>query len=110
MLIYKIVHFNEWLEADERGTYEGSAKDRADGFLHFSTPEQLPSTLARYYAKESDLVLAAIDSETLGAALEFEPSTGGELYPHLYAPLKISAVKWVRALKRGPDGEFVVPL
>lgn len=110
MLIYKIVHFEEWPDAEERGIYEGSAKDRSDGFLHFSTLDQLPGTLARYYAKQNDLVLVAIDGDKLGNMLKFEPSTGGELYPHLFAPLQMSDVKWARALKRGPDDEFVLPI
>jgi uncharacterized protein (DUF952 family) len=110
MMIFKIVHFREWPDAEERGEYAGSQKDRADGFLHFSTLAQLPGTLARYYAKESDLVLVAVESGELGAALKFEPSADGEIYPHLYSPLKVSAVEWARALKRGPDGEFVLPI
>lgn len=110
MLIYKIVHFDEWPDAKMHGVYEGSEKDRADGFLHFSTLEQVPQTLARYYKKENDLVLVAVESDALGGALKFEASTGGELYPHLYAPLPTPAVTWVRALKRGPDGQFVLPV
>jgi uncharacterized protein (DUF952 family) len=110
MLIYKIVHFEEWPVAEARGEYAGSAKDRTDGFLHFSNEAQLPGTLARYYAKEKDLVLVAVEADALGDALKFEPSTAGELYPHLYAKLSVSAVKWARALKRGPYGEFVLPI
>jgi uncharacterized protein (DUF952 family) len=108
MLIFKIVHHDEW--GATRGEYAGSAKDRADGFLHFSTAEQLPGTLARYYAKENDLLLVAVESERLGAALKFEPSTGGELFPHLHAALPFTAVEWTGALKRGPDGQFVLPI
>lgn len=108
MLIFKIVHIREWVEA--RGEYGGSAKDRADGFMHFSTEEQLPGTLARYYADEHDLLLVAVESENLGDTLKFEPSTGGEPYPHLYAPLQARFVVWVRPIERGPDGQFVLPL
>jgi uncharacterized protein (DUF952 family) len=110
MVIYKIVHFDEWPAAEAGGEYAGSVKDRADGFLHFSLFEQLAGTLARHYAKQNDLVLVAVESDALCGALKFEPSSGGERYPHLYAPLPISAVKWVRALKRGEHGEFVLPV
>ena len=110
MLIYKIVHFEEWPRAEACGEYAGSARDRANGFLHFSTEAQLPGTLARYYAKEKDLVLVAVEADALGDALKFEPSTGGELYPHLYAKLSVTTVKWVRALKRGQHDEFVLPV
>ena len=110
MLIYKIVHFDEWPGAEELGAYGGSEKDRADGFLHFSTLEQVSGTLARYYSKENDLVLVAVESEALGSELKFEPSPAGELYPHLYQSLPMSAVTWARALKRGAGGEFVLPI
>ncbi|HEY1836244.1 MAG: DUF952 domain-containing protein [Rhizomicrobium sp.] len=108
MLIFKIVHAREWAEAD--GEFRGSAKDRADGFLHFSTAGQLPGTLARYYANGNDLLLVAVKSEALGEALKFEPSTGGELYPHLSGPLPTSTVTWVRELQRDHAGNFILPL
>jgi uncharacterized protein (DUF952 family) len=107
VLIYKIVHAAEWAAAS--GNYAGSAKDRADGFLHFSTAEQIPGTLARYYADADDLVLVAVDADALGAALKFEPSRDGALFPHLYAPLPLSAVRWVRAITRDAQGAFVLP-
>jgi uncharacterized protein (DUF952 family) len=110
MLIYKILHFSEWSEAKANREYAGSAKDRADGFLHFSLAKQLHGTLSRYYAKEDDLALVAVESDVLGDALKFEPSSNGEHYPHLYGALPISAVKWVRALKRGEHGGFVLPI
>src|SRR5215469_4434228 len=92
--IFKIVHAAEW--AQVRGAYTGSAKDRADGFLHFSTAEQLMGTLTRYYADAHDLVLVAVNADALGPALKFEPSRDGALFPHLYDALPLTAVKWVR--------------
>jgi hypothetical protein len=66
-LIFKIVPRAEW-EA-ESGDYHGSAHDRADGFLHFSTAAQLPETLRLYYAGQDDLMLVAVAAEALGTAL-----------------------------------------
>jgi uncharacterized protein (DUF952 family) len=106
-LIFKIIHAFEWV--DVRDAYAGSAKDRADGFLHFSTAEQLPGTLARYYAGAHDLLLVAVDAAALGAALKFEPSRDGALFPHLYAPLPLSAVRWVREIGVDARGEHVLP-
>ncbi len=108
MLIFKIVRAEEW--GAVRDEYAGSAKDRADGFLHLSTAEQLPGTLARYYANERDLLLIAVESGKLGEALKFEPSTGGALYPHLYGPLPMSAAAWVRPIMRNARCEFVLPV
>lgn len=108
-LIYKICHAGEWVAAAARGAYAGSAKDREDGFLHFSTREQLAGTLARYYADATDLVLVAVDPEALGEVLKWEPSRDGALFPHLYAPLPLSAVRWSAPIARDAGGTFTVP-
>ena len=94
-LIFKIVPRAEWESAGEM--YRGSAHDRADGFLHFSTWTQLPETLRRYYAGQSDLILVAVDSAALGDALKWEHSPArGEDFPHLYDALPVSAVIWAK--------------
>lgn len=108
-LIYKICHAGERVAAAARGAYAGSAKDREDGFLHFSTREQLAGTLARYYADATDLVLVAVDPEALGEVLKWEPSRDGALFPHLYAPLPLSAVRWSAPIARDAGGTFTVP-
>ena len=108
MLIFKIVHSQEWREAEAASIYRGSAKDQADGFLHFSTEEQLIGTLTRYYADAVDLVLVAVDADSLGDALKFEPSTAGALYPHLYGDLPLAAVRWTRPIISNARGEFAL--
>lgn len=93
-MIFKIAPSNEWLAAIEAGSYAGTAKDKADGFLHFSTAEQLQETLQRHYAEERGmLALAAVDDNALGSALKWEASRGGQLFPHLYANLPYNTVK-----------------
>jgi uncharacterized protein (DUF952 family) len=110
LLIFKIVHAEEWRDAESVAIYFGSAKDKADGFLHFSTEEQLMGTLTRYYASANDLVLVAVEADTLGKALKYEPSTAGALYPHLYGDLPVEAAKWSRPIAREKDGKFILPL
>ena len=87
--IYKIVPCAEWQSAAD--PYPGSTHDQADGFLHFSTWEQLPETLRLYYAGRDDLVLVAADAASLGADLKWEhaPSRGQD-FPHLFAPLLLA--------------------
>jgi uncharacterized protein (DUF952 family) len=105
MLIFKIVPRAGW---DAAGAmYEGSAHDRADGFLHFSTGPQLAETLRRHYAGQDDLLLLAVDALGLGEALrwEYAPSRG-EDFPHLHGPLPRRAVRWMRPLTRDADGRF----
>ncbi|MDE2134548.1 MAG: DUF952 domain-containing protein [Alphaproteobacteria bacterium] len=108
-LIYKICHRAEWAQAERDGIYAGSAKDREDHFMHFSSAEQVPGTLRRYYAEAGDLVLVAVDPKTLGTALKHEPSRGGALYPHLYATLPLTFVRWAKPIRRAPDGTFLLP-
>jgi uncharacterized protein (DUF952 family) len=107
-LIFKIVPRAEWVSGS--GDYHGSAHDRADGFLHFSTAAQLPETLQRYYAGMDDLILVAVDAGALGPALKWEYSgSRGQDFPHLYASLSCDAMKWARPISRDADGTFVLP-
>jgi uncharacterized protein (DUF952 family) len=105
-LIYKIVPEKLWREAETQGAFAGSPVDLADGFIHFSTAAQARETAAKHFAGQEDLLLAAIDPVKLGGALRYEPSRGGALFPHLYAPLPLSAVIWVKPLPLGADGHL----
>jgi uncharacterized protein (DUF952 family) len=103
-LIFKIIATSEWREAERAGVFRGAAIDLADGYIHFSTAEQAPETAAKWFAGRDDLTLVAIEAEALGGALRWEPSRGGALFPHLYGPLALDAVRWSRTLPRGADG------
>ena len=107
-LVFKIVPRTEWEQV--KTLYHGSAHDRADGFLHFSTWAQLPETLSRYYAGQTDLVLVAVDEIKLGADLKWEyaPSRD-EDFPHLYSALPLNAVIWAKPIENGADGKFMLP-
>ena len=109
MRIFKIVHEHEWHEAERSGEYLGSAKDRTDGFLHFSTARQVPGTLARYYSGIDDLLLVCVDATPFGSSLKYEAARDGSLYPHLYAPLGVGAAQWVKPIALRADGSFNLP-
>ena len=106
-LIFKIAGAAEWRAAEAAGVFTGAAVDRADGYIHISTAAQVAETAAKWFAGRDDLVLAAIDADALGDALRWEPSRGGALFPHLYAPLSFSVVRWTRALPLGADGRHI---
>lgn len=108
-IIFKISPSEPWRAADEAGVYTGAPIDLADGFIHFSTASQVRQTAALHFAGQANLVLAAIDTASLGDALRFEASRGGELFPHLYADLPMSAVRWTKPLPLGPDGDHIFP-
>jgi uncharacterized protein (DUF952 family) len=97
-LIYKICPRAEWHAAVARGVYEGSAVDRKDGFIHFSSEAQVGETLRRHFAGQRDLLLIAVDPSALGTALRLEPSRGGALFPHLYGDLPTSLACDVREI------------
>ena len=101
--IYKILSAREWREAQRQGVYRGSADDRRDGFIHFSTAEQTPGTYEKYFSGQNGLMLAAIDADALGTALKWEASRGGALFPHLYGDLLLAAVLWARPLNSIAD-------
>lgn len=98
--IYKILRPGEWAGAQARRAFSGSPDDVRDGFIHFSTREQLEETIARHFAGERDLVVLEVEAAALGENLKWEPSRGGALFPHLYGELPLTAV-----LRHVPAGE-----
>ncbi|XEN29590.1 DUF952 family protein [Ensifer sp. WSM1721] len=107
--IYKIVPTLLWQEARRTGQFIGAPVDLADGFIHFSTRDQVAETAARHFEGQDDLLLVAVDAEALGDKLVYEPSRGGALFPHLYAPLPLAAVQWEKPLPLGSDGLHIFP-
>ena len=109
MLIYKICPTSLWREAEHEGVFRGAPIDVQDGYIHLSTATQVAETAEKHFAGQDGLLLVAVDAEALGAALKCEPSRGGALFPHLYDPLPLTAVRWVRPLPRGADGTHLFP-
>lgn len=107
-VVYKILPAADWAAASRAGRYDGSADDRRDGFIHFSAAHQLAGTLTKYFAGKPELVLVAFKAAALGTALKFEPSRGGDLFPHLYGSLPTGLALWQRPLELGKDGIPVV--
>lgn len=108
-VIYHMCRREEWEAAQAEGLYHGSSQDRADGFIHFSTAEQVVESAARHRAGQAGLVLLAVDAAALGTALRWERSRGGALFPHLYGALPTGAVIRVDDLPIGPDGRHLFP-
>ena len=107
--IYKICRASLWQSAVADGIFRGSPIDLADGFIHFSTAAQAEETAAKYFAGQDDLVLVAFDDAMLGAEVRYEPSRGGQLFPHLYAPLDPKLALWVKPLPLRADGGHIFP-
>ena len=111
--LYRIVSDSEWRQAERDGIFRGSAHDARDGFVHLSAAHQVAGTLSTHYAARADLVLLTVDADALvqstGSRLEWEPSRGGELFPHLYGEIPTTFVKFVQRLTLHPDGKHALP-
>lgn len=107
-IAYKILSAEEFaaLEAD---AFEGAPIDRADGYIHLSSASQVTETVARHFAGQTALLIAAIDLGALGDAVRWEPSRHGELFPHLYGRLAWAAVLAHGRVEWGPDGVVRLP-
>ncbi|MGF1605968.1 MAG: DUF952 domain-containing protein [Rhodothalassiaceae bacterium] len=107
--VYKIVPARDWQRAKRLSAWPGAAVDLADGFIHFSARHQVSETLAKHFHGQGVLMLLAFRSTDLAPALRWEASRGGDLFPHLYAPLvpALAFAEW--PLVPRPDGGHVLP-
>lgn len=106
MLIFKIFRRPEWDAFRAAGETAGAPVDLADGYIHISTREQVADTAAKHFAQDADLVLVALDDAALGPDLRWEPSRGGQLFPHLYRMLCAEDVVWDKSLPLGATGHI----
>ena len=108
-MIYKIVPATLWQAAERAGRFQGAGADLADGYIHFSTAAQVHDTAAKHFVGQAGLLLVAVDALALVGVLRWEPSRGGDLFPHLYEDLPMSAVQWAVPLPVGFDGRHAFP-
>lgn len=107
--VYKIASLEVHRTFAVTGVFPGMPIDISDGYVHFSTAAQLAETLRLHFAGRADLVLFSVKTRGLGAALRWEPSRGGQLFPHLYGELPISAVSEQATVSVAADGAVVLP-
>jgi uncharacterized protein (DUF952 family) len=107
--IYKILTRPAWAAARAAGRFTGAAIDLQDGYIHFSTAAQAGETARRYFTGGGDLVILAVPAAALGPALRWEPSRGGDLFPHLYADLDCALITAVIDLPLADDGTPIMP-
>jgi uncharacterized protein (DUF952 family) len=105
---YKVLTAQQW-SALNAGTFAGAPIDQVDGYIHLSTAEQLTETVDKHFTGQSDLIIAAVDLDALAGAIRWEPSRHGQLFPHLYAPLRREHVRAWCGVERGADGQVKLP-
>lgn len=108
-LAYKVLTADQWAQFERDSVFHGAPVDLADGYIHLSTAEQLTETVNRHFAGQGGLWVCAVNLAALGDAVIWEPSRGGALFPHVYAPLPLSAVPAHAPLERGDDGAVRLP-
>lgn len=99
---YKILTAGQWVGWQDRGRFAGAPIDIEDGYIHLSTAAQVAETHAKHFAGLHDLVLAEVDLDPLGDAVRWEPSRGGQLFPHVYGDIPLDVVTDARPI---PDPE-----
>ncbi|KUR71438.1 hypothetical protein AQZ52_12440 [Novosphingobium fuchskuhlense] len=106
---YKVLTAEQMDVLLRKGVFTGAPIDLADGYIHLSAAEQVTETVDKHFAGQTRLFVAAVDLSALGDAVKWEPSRGGQLFPHIYAPLPLSAVTAHGPLARATDGAVLLP-
>lgn len=108
-IAYKVLTSEQMAVLLQDGVFAGAPIDLADGYIHLSAAEQVTETVNKHFAGQDDLFVAAVDLAALGDAVKWEPSRGGQLFPHIYAPLPLSAVVAHMQLIWDEDDTVVLP-
>ena len=103
-MIYKILTIEADAQLQRDASLTPAGIDAADDYVHFSDAAQLEATLDAHYHGHDDLMILAVDTAACGAALRWEPSRDGVLFPHLYGPLKEDMVGARFMLNAARDG------
>ncbi len=91
LIIYHIVLPEVWEKFKNEKFYEAESL-QTEGFIHCSFAEQIETVLNRYYKDTEKVLLLEIETEKLTSELINEPSTGGEIYPHIYGKINAGAI------------------
>ena len=109
-IAYKVLTGPQMVQLEADGTFAGASVDLADGYIHLSTAAQLGETIDKHFAGQTSLHVAAVDLTVLGSAVKWEASRGGQLFPHIYAALPLSAVLAYGPLERDDEGAIRLPV
>ena len=107
---FKVLTTDQMAALERDGSFAGAPVDLADGYVHLSTFDQLTETVDKHFAGQDELHVAEVDLEALGDAVKWEESRGGQLFPHLYAPLTLDVVVAYGPLHRDGTGKVQRPI
>lgn len=95
MKIYHIVLPEVWEDFKDKNSYKAESLE-TEGFIHCSFAEQLEGVLERYYKGVENVLILEIETDKLTSKLVNEPSTNGEIYPHIYGEINKDAIVEVK--------------
>jgi len=110
LIAYKVLTGPQMTVLETDGVFAGAPSDLADGYVHLSAADQVTETVDKHFTGQTGLHVAAVDLAVLGDAVKWEPSRGGALFPHIYAPLPLNAVLAYGPLERDADGAVRLPV
>ena len=103
--IYHLIPPKEWEQALHKDSYKTESL-KTEGFIHFSTKEQVIGSASKHYPDEKSLVLLAIHEKRVKKHLKWEPSRNEELFPHLYSKINMEWIDTTFLLSKNGDGEW----
>jgi uncharacterized protein (DUF952 family) len=104
--IFHITTEREWQEAVQRGRYGAPSLSTA-GFIHCSGRHQVIRVANSIFRGVDGLVLLYVDMERLSSPVVYENLEGGaEVFPHVYGPIDLDAVRNVTPFEPAEDGSF----
>ena len=107
---YKVLTAEQMAALENDGSFAGAPVDVADGYIHLSTAAQLTETVDKHFAGQDDLHVVAVDLAAHGDAVKWEESRGGQLFPHLYAPMLLETTVAYGPLARDAEGKVKLPI
>jgi glutathione S-transferase len=106
--IYHLALAEDWRAAKTCGEYRRSTRGLSleqVGFIHASGAHQVEATFRRFYADAEAVLLLTLDPGRLDAPLRWEAAPDNpELFPHIYGPLPVGAVRLAERFGPVPFG------
>jgi 2-haloacid dehalogenase len=105
--IFHLARRHDWEHAQQSGEYCWSTRRisyEAQGFVHCSFADQVPSVRGQFYADcaDDDLVVLRLDPDRLSVPVVVEDLGTGVAYPHLYGELPVAEVSEVGPVPATP--------
>ena len=110
--IFHIITKEDWAKANSEGQYSPESL-AVEGFIHMSKADQLTYVANNLYKGKEGLKLLKVWEEDIKEKIIHEPPKeapqSGFMFPHIYGPLNLDAIKKVLEFEPEEDGSFKLP-